>query len=334
MSVEIEASDFSRPRVASKSRRFEKSLVDQKGIWDWRELVEVGECVLCSSRDYREVVIRQDGLPIQECAPCGLAFVDPRPSPQQLKEYYSRGYFSGEKDFFHGKDYCLERDKAIESGLLTGYREIVSNFDLEGKAILDIGCASGALLSSLKKHNPKELVGIDSAEYPVTFGRERYDLDLRRQTLVEANLPADHFDLVTLIDVIEHVEDLGGFLIESRRVVKPCGNIFVVTPNYLSFSVAKKAWVSLYQDFEHLQYFSRQSLTAACARAGFRMVKSWTDSMPFRIRPYPTLHRRNLHRLLHPCTALENAAFSLRYKLADRKDRSAGLVLKAVLFCS
>jgi 2-polyprenyl-3-methyl-5-hydroxy-6-metoxy-1,4-benzoquinol methylase len=332
VSVEIEATPgFPRPRAASKPRRFDKSLVDRKGIWDSRELVEVGQCVFCSSRDYDEVVIRKDGLPIQECRVCGLAFVDPRPSPQQLKEYYGRGYFSGEKDFFHGKDYCLERDMAIESGLVTGYREIVSNFDLEGKTILDLGCASGALLSSLRNHNPKELIGIDTAEYPVSFGRERYDLDLRCATLDEANLPSGHFDLVALIDMIEHVEDLNGFLLQLQRVVAPGGSVIIITPNYMAYSLARRHWSCLFKDFEHLHYFCERSLREACARSSFDLTKCWTDSLPFRTFDYPHLYDYGFHRLIHPLVAARNVIASVRYSRALVTQPLIGASLNAIL---
>lgn len=332
MSVEIEAtSGFPRPRAASKPRRFDKSLVDRKGIWDSRELVEIGHCVFCASRDYREVVIRQDGLPIQECAACGLAFVDPRPSPQQLKKYYGRGYFSGEKDFFHGKDYCLERDKAIESGVVTGYREITSNFELKGKTILDIGCASGALLSALKIHSPKELVGVDTAEYPVSFGRERYGLDLHCATLDEANLPAEHFDLVTLIDVIEHVEDLNSFLLQLQRVLAPGGSVFIITPNYAAYFLARQQWTCLYKDFEHLQYFSATSIKDLCATTGLSVMKSWTDSLPYRVFEYPRLYKKHLHIWLHPRVAAKNGLAQRKYSRASMNNPSVGANLNLVL---
>ena len=78
--------------------------------------------LFCGSRDSHEAAIRKDGLVIKECSNCGLAFVDPRPSPRQLAQYYDVGYFNGAKDFFHGKDYCLERDKSIRTGAVTGYQ--------------------------------------------------------------------------------------------------------------------------------------------------------------------------------------------------------------------
>ncbi len=275
--------------------------------------------------------MRSDGLSIYECEDCGLAYVDPRPTQEALARYYNEGYFSGEKDFFRGKDYCATRDESIADGLVTGYQEIVSNFVLREKKILDIGCASGSLLYSLKKHAPGELVGIDVSDYPISFGRERYNLDLRCTSLENARLPIAHFDLIMLIDVLEHVENLHGFLREMRRLLASGGSIFILTPNFASYEFAGKRWHCLHQDFEHLHYFSPESLRKISARAGFRLLKYWTWGLPFKISSYPRIFRYGLHRLMHPGIAMKNAYYSRRYRRFFSRNEMAGLILYAVL---
>lgn len=310
---------------------FEPRRVTSLGIWDPNELVTMGHCLFCGNHDCPEVAIRRDGLVVHECATCGLAYVDPRPSPKQLSRYYSDGYFSGAKDFFHGKDYCLERDRGIREGNVTGYREIIAHLDLAGKAVLDVGCASGALLYLLRERHARELVGIDSAEYPIGFGIEHYGLDLRCTALEQAQLPNAHFDLITLIDVIEHVEDVNSFMAELRRVLKPGGNVFIITPNYLALSLARDEWTCLYKDFEHLQYFSEQSLREVCRSVGIRILKSWTDSVPFRVFEYPRLYKSGAHRLLHPRVATRNSIAEMRFRRAYSTQPMTGASMNVVL---
>ena len=310
---------------------FDPRLVERRGIWDADDLVGVGKCLFCGNADCREVAVRQDGLVIHECASCGLAFVDPRPSPQQLAHYYSEGYFSGAKDFFHGKDYCLERDKAIRNEAVTGYREVVNHLDLSGKKVLDVGCASGALLYLMRERCAGELVGIDSAEYPIAFGVEHYGIDLRCSDLEKAQLPEAHFDLITLIDVIEHVEGINTFMAELRRVLKPGGHIFIITPNYSAYSFARHEWTCLYKDFEHLQYFSEQSLGEVSRSVGIRLLKTWTDSVPFRVFEYPQLYKSGVHRLLHPRVATRNRIAEMRYQRALSTQPIAGASMNVIL---
>jgi 2-polyprenyl-3-methyl-5-hydroxy-6-metoxy-1,4-benzoquinol methylase len=325
------SSGFSTDTYQVSTVSFDRELVEERGIWAPDDLIVISYCPLCSSADFRQVATRQDGLPIQECNLCGLAFVDPRPSSARLADYYGKGYFTGEKDFFKDKDYCLERDKSLAARAITGYQEIISHFDVRDKVILDIGCASGALLCLLREQGAREVVGLDHAEYPVAFGRERYDLDLRCKTLESASLPDGYFDLVTLIDVIEHVEDLNVFVTELRRVLKPDGNVFLSTPNYLAHTLAKEEWSCLYQDFEHLQYFSRHSLGALARTKGFQVLNAWTNTLPFRVYEYPGHYRHRIYHLFHPAIAMRNTWKKLKFKTVGKSSLSVGLSLNAVL---
>ena len=310
---------------------FDPTRVASAGIWDPNDLERTNRCLYCGKSDCSEVAARKDGLVIRECANCGLAFVDPRPSPNQLARYYREGYFEGARDFFHGKDYCLERDRSIRAGGVTGYREIVSNFDVAGKRILDVGCASGALLCMLRERGAAEVVGLDTSAYPVSFGVERYGLDLRCASLEDARLPDGHFDLITLIDIVEHVEDIISFMRELRRVLRPDGKLFIITPNYSAHTVAADEWVCLHQDFEHLQYFSSESLSRLAQESGFSTLKTWTDSLPFKTHPYPSLRSLRLHQLFHPGIAVSNAQVKARYKRVAKVNAAAGLNLNAII---
>jgi 2-polyprenyl-3-methyl-5-hydroxy-6-metoxy-1,4-benzoquinol methylase len=165
--------------------------------------------------------------------------MDPLPSSEQISSYYDSAYFRGQKDFFAGSDYCETRDAGIVHKTVTGYEEVVSSFDIGGKSILDIGCASGALLKLLSSHNPAKLTGIDIAEYPILYGKDRYGLDLRCTSLEAAAFLTGSFDLILMIDIIEHIEALPSFLQEVKRVLRPSGSVFLITPNYHAFMWAR-----------------------------------------------------------------------------------------------
>jgi 2-polyprenyl-3-methyl-5-hydroxy-6-metoxy-1,4-benzoquinol methylase len=259
--------------------------------------------------------MRLDGLLIWKCNGCGLAYVDPRPSSDQLSKYYEDGYFTGKRKGFT-TDYCVSRHLDMKNGTVPGYSEIVENFDLQDKSILDIGCASGTLLQSLRRLNPAELIGIDTAQYPIDYGRDRYSLDLRCTTMNSAEFDANSFDLITMVDVIEHVENLPSFFQEIVRVLKDSGRIFLGTPNFASFSMARDLWSSLYTSFEHLFYLSPTSLSEVCRRNGLEVLKLWTRDQPFELVRYPKLHNMGLQRFFHPLIATKN--FRLKWQFARR----------------
>lgn len=283
------------------------------GLWDSRLLIQMGRCPACDSPRVKAVTLRQDGLTLVECGDCGLAYVDPRPSSEQLRNYYDAGYFRGEKSFFEGQDYCQVRDEAVAQRNVTGYAEIISSLDLKGKTVLEVGCGSGALLRLLSEHGPAQLTGIDVAEYPVNYGRAKYQLDLRCGILETEAFPSASFDLVVMVDLIEHVEDLRGFMKEVTRILRPGGNVFLLTPNYRAFRRARLSWICLYKDFEHLQYLSPASLEKLAAQLRFRVMRCWTRGLPVLLATYPRLHRWRLHWLLYPGVGLSNLVRKLKY---------------------
>jgi SAM-dependent methyltransferase len=295
------------------------------------DLVKRDTCPGCGASPPLDVLTRRgDGLPVRQCPFCGVLFVDPTPNAVALLRYYDDDYFDGGKDFFHGVDYRDIRDRSIANGSVTGHRELVVHFDLAGKAVLDIGCATGALLQTLKPHGPARLVGIDVADSAVAYGRERYRLDLRRTDLEHAGFASEEFDIIMMIDVIEHIYDLRGFLRETSRILKGGGAIFISTPNARAFEAAAGRWASLHENYEHVLYLSRSSLRNVVERCGLKLEKAWSEGCPVLPRQYRSRERGRLWRIaLQPHVAARNWLSKWKFRNASALGR--GLQLNAIV---
>ncbi|MBI3721249.1 MAG: class I SAM-dependent methyltransferase, partial [Fimbriimonas ginsengisoli] len=89
--------------------------------------------------------------------------------------------------------------------------------------ILDAGCGTGALLERLSRDPRTEAFGIDISRAALAFSRGR-----GQERLAQANLTAlpfrdGGFEVITALDVVEHVEDDVGALREMGRVLAPGG---------------------------------------------------------------------------------------------------------------
>lgn len=103
----------------------------------------------------------------------------------------------------------------------------------EGCDVLDLGCNNGYGTTTIAA-NCRSIVGVDVSAAAIEEARERFaDTPARFQCVDGGTLAfADaSFDLVTSFQVIEHVVDVGSYLAEIDRVLRPGGAALFTTPN-------------------------------------------------------------------------------------------------------
>lgn len=113
---------------------------------------------------------------------------------------------------------------------------INSRISLEGKKVLDVGCGGGILSEGMARLGA-EVTGIDMGEAPLSVARlHLYESNLKvtyRQTTAErfAEENPGSFDVVTCLEMLEHVPDPGSVIASCARLVKPGGRVFFSTIN-------------------------------------------------------------------------------------------------------
>lgn len=105
---------------------------------------------------------------------------------------------------------------------------------------LDIGCGTGAWLERLKPLGFSQLVGLDHEQPAAVHG-----LNLQRYDINQGNSNEfGQFDLVSCIEVIEHIENTGNLLDLIKRTLKPDGMALLTTPNIESLRARMRALVT------------------------------------------------------------------------------------------
>jgi SAM-dependent methyltransferase len=102
--------------------------------------------------------------------------------------------------------------------------------DAATRRILDVGCGTGTMLGHLARYGRPE--GVDASAEAVRFCRERGVEAVTHADGVPLPFDDDSFDLVTALDVIEHVSDDGELLAELRRITRPDGTLLVSVPAF------------------------------------------------------------------------------------------------------
>ena len=98
------------------------------------------------------------------------------------------------------------------------------------RRILDLGCGTGTMLQYLARYGQAE--GIDADEGAVRFCHERGVHQVQQVETMPLPFEDDTFDLVTALDVLEHIDDDRGTLRELYRITRPGGRIMLSVPAY------------------------------------------------------------------------------------------------------
>lgn len=118
--------------------------------------------------------------------------------------------------------------------LRLGYIEQFTS--LEGKQVLDVGCGGGILAESMAQKGA-QVTGIDMGEAPLEVARlhlleSGLEVDYQRITAEEfAEQHPERFDVVTCMEMLEHVPDPGSVIRACARLVKPDGHVFFSSIN-------------------------------------------------------------------------------------------------------
>ncbi|GHV85740.1 hypothetical protein AGMMS50230_13480 [Spirochaetia bacterium] len=222
------------------------------------------------------------GFTYVRCKHCGLIQINPQPNPAAVTLRYggTETSLAG-----HGGDY-LAYEEANEAAFLKlqelGLRD-AGFFNLEQRlfskvhnpAVLDIGCATGALLAKLRDRG-WAVQGVEISGPQAACCRRR-GLEVSSLPLEANHFAPQQFDLILASHLIEHLNDPGSFVREIYRICKPGGSFLVTTPNIGGFQAKLFGadWRSAI--FDHLYLFSIKTLRKLLENAGFTVerVKTW-----------------------------------------------------------
>jgi SAM-dependent methyltransferase len=134
-----------------------------------------------------------------------------------------------------------------------------------GARVLDAGCGSGRTLQDLVDYG--QVSGIELNADAAALARDRGLGEVEVGRLEELPWSEATFDLITCLDVIEHVPDDVVALQELRRVCRPGGWLLVTVP-------AHQALWSLHDEANHhYRRYSRVTLRSAALRAGWAVER-------------------------------------------------------------
>ncbi len=196
-----------------------------------------------------------------KCKNCHLIYMNPLEKVSKTNEYYGKAKNTHARTL---RDSCL-RTAQSQLRLIQKYAS--------GTNLLDVGCAQGFFLFNASKAG-YTAKGVEISQDAAAYARKEFGLDVEAKPFEELRLAENHFDVVTLWQVLEHVPYPLMMLREVHRILKPSGLLVVSTPNIggVPAKILRKRWWDIKR--LHINQFATKTLTDLLRNAGFKNISS------------------------------------------------------------
>jgi 2-polyprenyl-3-methyl-5-hydroxy-6-metoxy-1,4-benzoquinol methylase len=220
--------------------------------------------------------------------PDGSYRAEPRPSKEELDQFYSETYFNdGVTDTYQVEysDAELQQKRLRAEASIELIRQNTSDTNKKA-SFIEIGCGEGFLLSAAVKAG-WDSMGVDYQEHPVKkFNPEvidnfkAVDPGAYLDSLIKSG---GQFNVVVLQNVLEHVLNPDQLLIQVRQILANGGYMLVQVPNDYSplqslamqeKKIDREYW---FLPPQHLNYYNIETFRQFVGTCGFEIVDAFTD---------------------------------------------------------
>jgi 2-polyprenyl-3-methyl-5-hydroxy-6-metoxy-1,4-benzoquinol methylase len=201
---------------------------------------------------------------INECGGCGLIYSSPIFDDHIVRAIYAN----------YSETNVANEEIGNVRQTMSGYYKLATPYLTKKERILDIGCDIGLFLEVAEGDGFSELYGLE----PVTVAREAAKQRLPHAVISgafyeDADLPANSFDAIALIHVLDHLARPEQHLQRMWRHLKPGGVALAVVHNVESVLAAVTGERFPVFNFFHHYFFSKRSLRALFLSHGFEPLR-------------------------------------------------------------
>ena len=244
--------------------------------------MEYVNCDLCGLDDTQILFTKKDKFGIAEyefnvvrCRGCGLLYINPRPSREEIGKFYPETY--SWKETLEANLFLTKWVKRLEKHyryhlLRDEVSKVVKFTGRSSGRVLDVGCGTGDRLDVFRS-NGFETHGVETSD-SADYAKEHLNLNVSKGTLFSVRFPDRFFDIVTLYNVLEHLHDPAGACGEIKRILKDDGFLVIQVPNKhsLQYRIFKEKWAA-FDVPRDLYYFGTESLKSLLRKVGFTVMK-------------------------------------------------------------
>jgi 2-polyprenyl-3-methyl-5-hydroxy-6-metoxy-1,4-benzoquinol methylase len=208
---------------------------------------------------------------VVQCHDCGFVFMNENPTHEEIERCYST--------------YSYSIAVNAPAATIASFNKLLQELEPFRKTnrILDYGCGQGWFIEEAKKRG-WEVWGTEYSEAAIKLGKEK---DISILSLEDAKkFEQGFFDVVVMIEVIEHVTDIHEPFRSIHKWLRQGGLLYCTTPNFNAINryIQKKEKFRIISWPEHLSYFTRKTLGKLASMNGFSKKKILTTGLSFSVK--------------------------------------------------
>ena len=223
-------------------------------------------CLICGSEKLKQLSGYYERHELVACENCGFVFMERIPTLDELNAYYSKYSYSE-------SDYMSPITIRIYNLWLDEFERYRKN-----NKILDVGCGRGWFLQEAKKRG-WEVYGTEFSEAAIELC-ESEGIKMTGGQLTSDSFHAEEFDVITSIEVIEHINNPKEEIAYIHKFLRKGGMFYCTTPNFNSYlRFYLKADYDIIKYPEHLSFYTRATLKRLLNKQGFKTKKVLTTGI-------------------------------------------------------
>lgn len=236
-------------------------------------------CPLCGSNGGKILSVQMRRFGVVKCQRCRLVRLSPRVAASVRHLLYDDVYFAGGGYDDYAATYA--RFRHIYEKLFAARLRLVQRFLPARGHLLECGCAHGFQLEWLRRQG-WDVTGNELSPAAARYAREELGVDIITGPLETTPLPPKSFDLIYLIDLVEHLYDPDAALANVRSALRDKGVVLVQTPYELFHweKIAQALWEgkrpgAIAPDAVpyHVTFFNPRTLALLLIKNGFKILK-------------------------------------------------------------
>ena len=250
--------------------------------------MKISDCPLCFSRkkqivrtqtfkdDYLDLIDRSYQSAVRQivtCQDCGFTYRDPSLDKNDLEVLYAHfrdiSFRNETPDQYFDRITGLAAKESENSAKVQWLKARIPKRLANPGNILDIGCGGGVFLHSFSKSFPNwNLHGVEPTSSFAELAARRLG-----ETVIDGSYQSKmfntKFDLITMIQVLEHVISPVDFLLDVANDLTPSGLVYLEVPDIKDLDFLPDNHDRFHM--QHLSIFSKDSLKRTCLKAGYKI---------------------------------------------------------------